>query len=340
MDKYTTQRIENKNEWERFVLSQVPQSFLQSWNWGETNREMGNRIFRLGFMDGEKLVAVAQVIEERARRGPYFLIPGGTLLDWKNKSLAAFILEELKKLARQEKVWFIRTRPELLDLLENKKLFSSLGFVSAPMHLSAENTWVLDITPEEEQLLASMRKTTRYLIRRSLDKDLSVEIYDDAKHVNMLSKLQEETVSRHKFVGFSEKLFKAQMDSFGQDRQASLFICRKGKEALSAAIIIFYGEFAYYHHSGSTSKYKELPFSYFLQWNIIKEAKKRGLKKYNFWGIAPNDSPKHRFAGVTIFKKGFGGGRIDWLHAQDLPVSPFYWLTFSFETMRRIMRRL
>lgn len=340
MDKYTTQLIENKNEWERFVLSQKPQSFLQSWNWGETNREVGNRVFRLGFFKGTQLVGGAQIIEERARRGPYFLIPGGPLLDWKNKSLVVFVVEELKKLARQEKVWFIRTRPELLDLPESKKLFSSLGFVPAPMHLHAENTWVLDITPDEEQLLAGMRKTTRYLVRQSLNKGLTVEVHDDSKHIDVLTELQEETILRHKFVGFSEKLFKAQMDHFGQDKEASLFICKKGEEALATAIIIFYGDCAYYHHSGSTSKYRELPFSYFLQWNIIKEAKNRGLKKYNFWGIAPNDNPKHRFAGVTIFKKGFGGERIDWLHAHDLPVSPLYWLTYIFETIRRILRRL
>ena len=65
-----------------------------------------------------------------------------------------------------------------------------------------------------------------------------------------------------------------------------------------------------------------------------------GLKYYDFWGIAPTDDPNHRFAGVTIFKKGFGGERIDWVHAHDLPVSPLYKLTYVFETGRRIRRNL
>jgi len=106
------------------------------------------------------------------------------------------------------------------------------------------------------------------------------------------------------------------------------------------AIIIFYGDTAYYHFSASVSGHNELPFSYFLQWEIIKEAKKRGIKHYNFWGIAPNSNPKHRFAGVTLFKTGFGGERVDWLHAHDLPVSPLYYLTYTFETCRRVLRRL
>jgi lipid II:glycine glycyltransferase (peptidoglycan interpeptide bridge formation enzyme) len=109
---------------------------------------------------------------------------------------------------------------------------------------------------------------------------------------------------------------------------------------LAIAIIIFYGDTAYYHFSGSVSGHNELPFSYFLQWQIIKEAKKRGIKYYNFWGIAPNDNPNHRFAGVTMFKTGFGGERIDWLHAHDLPISNKYWLTYIFETFRRVSRKL
>ncbi len=154
--------------------------------------------------------------------------------------------------------------------------------------------------------------------------NLSFESSLDPKDSKILKKLQDETVKRHKFVGFSENLFKAQLATFGQDNQAKLFICKKGQTTLAAAIIIFYGNFAYYHHSGSTSKFPELPFSYFLQWKIIQEAKKRGTKFYNFWGIAPTDNPKHRFAGVTIFKKGFSGVRIDWLHAHDLPLTPLY----------------
>jgi lipid II:glycine glycyltransferase (peptidoglycan interpeptide bridge formation enzyme) len=160
------------------------------------------------------------------------------------------------------------------------------------------------------------------------------------KDADILARLQEETVIRHKFVGFPKEIFVAQLETFGRDNQASLFLCKKGQEVLSAAIIIFYNDIAYYHHSASTLKYPKIPASYFLQWHIIKEAKRRGCKLYNFWGIAPTDNPRHRFAGVTLFKKGFGGRQVDWLHAQDFPTSPFYWLTFFFELGRKFARRL
>lgn len=340
MAKITVKEIESKGIWENYILSQKPCSFLQSWNWGETNKLIGKKIFRLGFYEDGKLIGTSLIIKESARRGPHFLIPGGPILDWNDKKLVKFFLETIKDLAKKEGVWFIRVRPELLDTEDNKRILASYNFVSAPMHLHAENTWVLDITIPEEKLLVGMRKTTRYLVRKSFKLDLNVEQTTNPKYSEILFKLQKETVKRHGFVGFPKSLFKAEIEVFTKDKNATVFVCRKGKIPLACAIIIFYGGTAYYHFSASTLKYPKIQASYFLQWEIIKEAKKRGMKYYNFWGIAPNNNPKHRFAGVTLFKTGFGGERVDWIHARDLSISWKYWLTYIFETARRLFRHL
>ena len=246
----------------------------------------------------------------------------------------------IKDLAKKEKVWFIRIRPEVFDSSENRNLFKKLGGVYAPMHLYAENTWLLDITPAEETLLTNMRKSTRYLIKKSLAQNLNLELSLNPKSAEILFKLQRETIKRHSFVGFPKSLFMREIESFVDDKNATVFICRLGNIPLACAIIIFYGDSAYYHFSASTMKYPKIQASYFLQWEIIKEAKKRGIIYYNFWGIAPEGVSNHRFAGVTLFKTGFGGERVDWLHAHDFPISPLYWLTYVFETTRRITRRL
>jgi len=338
--KYKVEEITNKSTWEEFVLSRNPKSFLQSWNYGETHKYVGDKIFRLGFFKGNNLVGVSLIIEQKARRGLHYLIPGGPIINWDDRPLVDFLIKFLKEFAKNHGVWFIRVRPEILDSPISREMFSNLGFINAPMHLQAEVTWILDISQSEDKLLSEMRKTTRYLIRKSLKYNLRFETSSNPKDSYLLEKLQKETVKRHGFVGFSGKVFKGQIATFGKDKQAGIFYCKKGKDILAASIIIFYGDTAYYHHSGSSSRYKEIPFSYFLQWKIIETAKKLGLKYYNMWGIAPTDNPRHRFAGVTLFKKGFGGYRVGWLHAQDLPISPLYYLTFIFESARKLFRRL
>ncbi len=340
MSKYEIKEVKNKKEWEEFVFGAEVESFLQSWNWGESNIRVGKRVFRLGMHEGNKLKGVALVIKESAKRGPHFLIPGGPILDWTDTEVVNLLFKYLKNLAKKEGVWFIRVRPELTDNEKNSKIFRRLGFISSPMHLHAENTWVVGIDKSEDEILSDMRKTTRYLVRKSSKEGYDIEKTIDPAKTKILYDLQKETVERHKFVGFPEEIFRAQLETFGKDGQALLFVTRMGKLIMNAAIIIFYGKYAYYHHSASSEKSRVTNASYFLQWEAIKEAKARGSLYYNMWGIAKTDDPKHRFAGVTLFKKGFGGERIDWLHAHDLPISWKYNLTHAFESARKISRRL
>ena len=340
MPKYKVRKIQDKKTWEDFVLTQQPKTFLQSWNWGETNKKMGDKIFRLGIFENNQIVGAALMIEQKARRGPHFIIPGGPLIDWTNKSLVGFFVKTIKDLAVLKGAWFIRIRPELINSIESQNLLRKLGFVSSPMHLHAESTQVIPIDKNDDEILYGMRKNTRYLIRKSLKVGLEFDSTANAKGYLILKRLQSVTAKRHKFVGFSPKLFKAQLENFGADKQAQLFVCKLKNKILAAAIIVFYGDTAYYHYSGSIGDYKKIPYSYFLQWKIIQQSKKRGLKFYNLWGVAPNTNTRHRYSGVTIFKKGFGGDQIDWIHAHDLPTSRFYWLTYLFESGRKFARRL
>lgn len=332
--------IDSKKEWEDFVLSQSPNIFLQSWNWGEFYQLLGHKISRLALVQDEKIMGVALLIKEEAMRGTYLACPGGPLLvDWKKENLKQ-IIDEIIKIGREEKAVFIRARPSVLDNQENRELFRTLGFRSAPMHMHAETTWQLNLTPSEDELLANMRKTTRYSIRRAVRDGVKIVQSKKVKDVETLYQLQMEAVKRHKFVPFSKEFMEKQFQVFAQDDQTLLFLAEYKKQILSAAMIIYYGDMAVYHYAGTSSKFPPIFSSYLLQWEAIKEAKRRGCKIYNFWGIAPTDNPKHRFAGVTIFKKGFGGERIDYLHAQDYPLSRFYWIAYAFETLRRRKRRL
>lgn len=332
--------ISDKKIWEKFVLARHPNIFLQSWNWGEFHRMLGKKIFRFGLFEKEKLVGVALAIKEEAKRGNYFAIPGGPiLLDWK-KELLSFLFEEIKKVGKKEGIVFIRIRPNISNNKENRRVFKKLGFLPAPMHLHAETTLQINLEQSEEEILANMRKNTRYYIRRAKRDGVKTETSKELSDIGLLYKLQMETYKRHKFVPFSKEFFDKHFKAFLRDDQIVLIKAIYKEEVLALGMFVFYGDTAVYHYSGSSSKHPKIPASYAMLWQAIKEAKKRGCKIFDLWGIAPTDNPRHRFAGVTLFKKGFDGRRVDYLRAQDLPLDWSYWLTFAFETMRRLQRRL
>jgi peptidoglycan pentaglycine glycine transferase (the first glycine) len=118
--------------------------------------------------------------------------------------------------------------------------------------------------------------------------------------------------------------------------QAILTLGYAGDELIAGALIIFYGNQAIYHHGAS--KQSKIPVTYALQWHAILEAKKRGLKWYNFYGIAPENKPNHPWSGLTLFKKGFGGSEIRYMHAHDYPISPWYIVPSTIESIRTKLR--
>ncbi len=334
------EEVFDKKMWEDFVLSQHPNIFLQSWNWGEFHQMLGKKIKRLGLFSERKLVGAALIIKEEAKRGTHFIIPGGPiLLEWK-KEWFLLLLGELKKIGKKEKVAFIRVRPNIENNELNRHFFKNLGFVSAPMHLHAETTLHLDLTQSEEQILARMHKNTRYCIRRAIRDGVKTQVDEDIENVDLLYELQMKVVKRRKFIPFSKEFFKKHFTAFVGDKQIAFIKANYQGETLAIGMFIFYGDTASYHYSGSSLKYPNIFVSYAMLWQAIQEAKKRGCKILDLWGIAPTDDPHHRFAGVTRFKKGFGGAQVNYLHARDLPLSAKYWITFVFETLRRKIRHL
>ena len=335
--------IINKDVWEGFLKEEKEKTFLQSWNWGEFQLKMGNKIWRLGVFDKEKIVGVALISKIKAKRGTFLLIQHGPILrDPKPQSLD-LLLQELKKIAKTEGASFIRMNPLWERTKENEDLLKKFGFRQSPMHANAyEATWKLDVSPEEEELLKNMRKTTRYLIRQTLkNQDITIEKSERAEDIEEYAKLNAEVAERQKFVPFSSEFIKNEFKVFSKDKQVLLFLGKCKGELAAAAMVLFWSDMAFYHQAASRSKYARFFVPYSLLWEAIKEAKKRGCLLFDFWGyIDPQKQSRHPWAGPTLFKMGFGGKASEYVKTQDLPLSKAYWLTCLFEKLRKIKRGL
>jgi len=338
--KLQTKEIDSKDVWENFVASHDEANFLQSWNWGLFNEKLDRQISRLGFYNGSKLVGVMLAIVEDAKRGRYLIVPGGPLIDWHDKELVSYATNEMKALAYKLNCIFVRVRPQLLNDNFSKKLFKDLGFRSAPMHLHAELTSQLNLELLEEELLKNMRKQTRYEIRQTAKKDIKVTTSTDEKDLRAFYDLQLQTAHRQAFVPFSYDYLHEQFKVFSADNQVILYSAYQGKTLLAQAFIIFYRNEAAYHYGASTVEGRKLPGAYAIQWAAVREAKKRGMKRYNFWGVTHPDEKNHRFYGVNIFKRGFGGEDVEYLHAHDLVVNYKYVINWCIETFRKKIRRV
>jgi len=331
------EELKNKSTWDEFFNENGSPSFLQTWEWGEFEKKTGYEIIRLGIFEKKSLKTIALVIKIKAKRGNFLFIPHGPIFQStiNNKQIAikpiiTQLLNYLISLAKYENYSFIRIAPSLENTPENQQLFSELGFRKAPIYMHAERLWVLDLNKSEDELLNEMRKTTRYLVKRAVRDGVIIEKRTDQKAIDDFWKIYEETAKRENFVPFSRDFIKKEFEAFHKTGN-TLFLFGKVHPTgvLASALIIFTKSTAFYHQGASI--HTKIPVTYLLQWEAIKEAKRRGCLFYNFWGILQEGRTPKNWQGLTLFKTGFCGKQIDYLPTQDFIISPKYYLTYLYE---------
>lgn len=326
-------------QWTEFVDQRQEANFLQSAEWAKLHRSQGRAVVRQ-FVPDERDEACGgwQGVVMDARRGRYLEVPGGPLIDWSDKSLS-IVRAQLEIAARQHNCLFVRIRPQLADSADNRQLLSSGGFNKAPFHLYAENTSILDISQDEQQLLAGMRRQTRYEIKQAKKQSLEVTYGSDMADLEQFYQLQQQTASRQGFIIQPKSFITGLAGAFGYKVRA--YRVTKDGQLLNMAIVIWFGEEADYFEAASTLESRRFAGAYGLLWQAIVDAKATGMKRFNFWGITLDSKANHRFKGVTTFKRGFGGVDVVYTPAHDLVIKPMrYQLTRLFEMARRKRRKL
>ncbi len=332
----------DQKKWDKFVTSHDDANFLQSWAWGDFHEARGKKVIRRIALDNDENINAAYVGQvETAKRGTYMAIAGGPIMDWGKKSLREAIFADIKSQAEAAKCVFVRIRPQILETEKNRKLFKDLGLKPAPIYLSVELAGVLDLNKSEEEILANAAQGLRRKIRKAEKNEITVSTSTDPKDIHEFYKIELETAKRHGFVEFSESFLQKQFEAFLKYDEVKLYTAKLGDEILAQNFMIFYGNEASYHYGVSTelgTKYSGAPL---LHMQAMRDARERGIKRYNFWGITGLNETKHRFYGVSQFKRSFGVEELQYLHAHDMVIKPAkYRLDYAVEKLRAKIRHV
>ena len=327
---------ELNQRWQEVIKAHEEANFLQSPAYGKMNEILGSKVIFDDF-DGK---GWALMIVRNAKRGRYLEIPCGPLIDWNDKKLRETVLKKIAEIGKREKCVFVRMRPQLTGEAKNLKILESLGMKKSPMHLAAEHTVMLDLKRTEEELLADMRRQTRYEVRRADKLGIKVTPYNTEEIFKEFHKVQEETAKRQGFVPPNFKTLMAEREAFG-DKITIYRADTTDGEPIAYGMIISDGLEGDYYEAASTELNRKLPGAYALLWQAMKDLKAAGYDRFNLWGIAPAGQPNHRYAGVTTFKTGFGGEVLEFVPAHDLVLSKIGYLKdYVIESARKKRRHL
>ena len=312
---------------------QIP--LQQSKKWQKLQNDLGETTF---FEEENDYTILA--IEKQTKFGKYLYLPYGPALhpaDQSNlKNAAESSYKALEALARQKNITFIRIEPQDPKTAE---FWDNLPNTKKSKDLSPKETWVLDLTPEKSAIISGFSQGTRTRFNQFAKKGLSVTTSKNPSDINYLVKLQQK-LARHKNFGiFSEKYLKTELE---QDfstlylvhfnpknaenppsKEPNPLFAVPGDKIIAASLFFDYEDTRFYMQSAADLDYKKLPGTVALLTTAIFDAKEKGLKKFDFWGIAPENAEKsHPWAGFTAFKKSFGGYEVDYCGTYDLVFKP------------------
>lgn len=313
--------IDDKNQWNEFIRTQAMGSFLQSWEWGEFIATQKEKIWRLIVEDGGKWLAAMFLFKSNLKLGQNILYaPAGPVvrLDAETQHVASILQQEIDAFAARENILAFQ-----IDVPTNdekwEKILSDLDFQKSEDDFQPRHTLILDICLPEEELLAQMQQKTRYNIRLAQKKGVTVSI--DNTKFKAFYELQKQTRKRQGFTYYTEEYYKKLLES----PLAKLYLAEFDGKIVAANIMIFWNDTATYLFGASDYNSRQIMAPHLLQWQAIKDAKRQGMRFYDFWGVLKpiirinfnsnttndaNESKKQitkleKWAGFTRFKGGF-----------------------------------
>lgn len=193
----------------------------------------------------------------------------------------------------------------------------------------------------ETALIALKQKLPSRLIRYYKNREkngLKIETSKNLDDTKYLVDLQSKLAKTKKISIFSEKYLKTELKQpfatlylvkYHQVNNPSEVTPEKTSEnsteteledRVIAAGLVFDDEKTRYNLQGAQDEdFRRTHATGILTIQLILDAKAKGLEKFDFWGIAPDDAPEsHPWAGFTAFKKSFDGKPVSYAGTHDL----------------------
>lgn len=321
--------ITDATQWDSFITSQPGSQFLQSWAWGEFKRSQGHDVMRLAYAneDGSWAVAGQFIYHPKRLFGGFWFAPRGPIvvhdrMDAPEKTFRQFI-EDVKQRLSEKRAMFIRCEPPIERKIDESPLPKEF---LRRRSIDPSSTVMIGLEQSEEELLADMHEKTRYNIRLAERKGVTIRTGDSDADIDAYLALNQETASRDGFLSQSSDYIRATVQFLRSNGMCRIRLAEYQGNVLVANIEMRFGDTLTYLYGASSSMHRNVMAPYALQWSAIKDAKQEGCRFYDLYGTNPGSKQsidyKASWEGITRFKLGWGGSRVEYVGTWELPLMP------------------
>ncbi len=325
---------QDKLRYNEFVASNARDAFLQSWEWGDWQEQLGKQVKRVALITNNDIIATAQLIKLPPHRSPMWYAPRGPVMGSDNRQEIFKKFIDLLKPTLGSALG-VRVEPE--ESITGLETLAKQTLPSQP-----ERTMIIDTTQDAEDILKKMHEKTRYNIRLAEKKGVTVtgtkgQDLTDEQIENCVTLLQA-TAQRQKFRNHSTTYLHTFLNHFRtlppeSAFRISVYFADYEHTLLTAAVMVDFGKTRMYLYGGSSSEHRNVMAPYLLHWRAITDAKKSGLNTYDLGG---SETVSGKQAGFTRFKSGFNGTEISYAGTWDISFKPLLYPLYALS--RKINR--
>ncbi len=298
---------------------------MQTWAWGEFRKKTGVEVVRFGLFNGQNIVKNYQITIHNTPK-----------LNWKvgyfpkaDEPDDAQIFA-LNTAAEKYNLVFIKNEPNIYAPVgsNDPKLEKIRNFLTQNQHLPGKpmftpNSFVLDISPSEDELFANLKQKTRYNIKVAQKNGVTVTVDDSDAAFETYIDLWKKTTKRQAFYSHDEKYHR---DMWQQMRDADIAHLIKAvyqDQVLGVWIVFVHNFTLYYPYGASSRQHRNVMANNLLAWDTIRFGKQLNCNKFDMWGsLGANPDKNDPWYGFHRFKEGYGGTLMEFVGTYDFIHDP------------------
>jgi len=326
--------------WNNFVKDNYPPvgAFMQTWEWGEFQKNLGREIERQFVTDKDKIIAAFTFVRYFLPLGySYGYIPRGPVIAKGAGENQYFeIFQSIKNWAATKfpNLAFVRLEPPILEL---KKKISDHGIRAPQYYIQPRHNIVINIDKNLDEIASGFHPSTRSNLKRAENRGVTVSLKSSIQESDLdeFFNMARETIKRNSGKNvypdnsYFQHLFKTipAIEEGHKPSALKLGMFCGYQEGAPAAInfVLFFGSTATYLFGASYSDKLRSKVTTYLHWSAMQEAKKRGLKFYDLGGI-----DEIRWPTLTDFKRQFRGQEFKYIGNLDIPMRPAIHKIYDF----------
>ncbi|TWU17720.1 FemAB family protein [Novipirellula galeiformis] len=308
--------------WDRFLQTSRPDIGYKQFSWwGDllASRNWGQFVVMIRDAGGLPIGGARVYVRYFAKHRCYYHIPDGPVLPADPNAAEQVFAATMERIDEHRqadpcRVSHLRIEPRWQTQPNFVSRFRATSMCNEP-----RDTLCIDLDLSPDEILQQMKPKGRYNVRLAGKKGVTVVEDNSPQGLADFVGLYKETVQRQQIDAHSRNYFATLTELlFARDRGSLMFAQYEGIR-LAGMLMIRCGDYATYKYGGTRLSHRSVMAPYRLHFEAMLDAKARGHKWYDFYGVAPADQPDDRWADFSAFKRKFGGRELHFGPALDHP---------------------